>query len=227
MPERLFAIGDIHGCFDALKELVENEIRLNKSDMLVFLGDYIDRGPHSKEVIDYIMTLQDSGFQIVPLRGNHEEMLLNALGNDNELSLWFYNGGNKTLLSFGITSPNHFDEKYISFFRSLGYYHIAGDFVFVHAGFNDQTDDPFNDRNSMVWECREKYKHPQLKNKTIVHGHCITKEKKLHKHIRKNMQTIPIDSGCVFEFSGFGYLTAIELYSKQLFRVRCNKTSNH
>lgn len=221
MPDRLFAIGDIHGCLNPLKELVEKKIKLTKSDMLVFLGDYIDRGPSSKAVIDYIVSLQNSGFQIVPLRGNHEEMLLNALDDDSNLSLWLYNGGNKTLLSFGITSPRDLEPGYIDFFRNLKYYHSINDFLFVHAGFNDKLEDPFSDSYPMIWECRKKYKHPKLKSKTIVHGHCITTEKELSKKLQKNAQTIPIDSGCVYKYPGFGYLTAIELYTKEVVRVEC------
>ena len=72
---RLFAIGDIHGCFDSFQELIENKIQLSKNDRLVLLGDYIDRGPKSKEVIDYIINLQAKGYNIIALAGNHEVML--------------------------------------------------------------------------------------------------------------------------------------------------------
>ncbi len=76
MIKRLFAIGDVHGCLHELKNLVEQKLKLRTDDKLVLLGDYIDRGPDSKGVIDYIMTLQKKGFDVVPLKGNHELMLL-------------------------------------------------------------------------------------------------------------------------------------------------------
>lgn len=76
MNSRLFAIGDIHGCFDSLKELVENKIQLQKDDKLILLGDYIDRGDKSKEVVDFIIGLLENGFDVIPLMGNHEAMLL-------------------------------------------------------------------------------------------------------------------------------------------------------
>ena len=69
MNNRLFAIGDIHGCCDSLKELVENKIQFQKNDKLILLGDYIDRGDKSKEVVDFIMELQEKGFNIIPLMG--------------------------------------------------------------------------------------------------------------------------------------------------------------
>jgi len=75
MNNRLFAIGDIHGCFDSLKVLVGNKIKLQKDDKLILLGDYIDRGEKSREVVDFVMELQEKGFDIIPLRGNHETML--------------------------------------------------------------------------------------------------------------------------------------------------------
>ncbi|MFA5814000.1 MAG: metallophosphoesterase [Bacteroidales bacterium] len=74
MNQRLLAIGDIHGCFNAFRTLVEQKIQIKKRDKIILLGDYIDRGTHSKEVVDYIFDLQNKGFDIVPLIGNHEAM---------------------------------------------------------------------------------------------------------------------------------------------------------
>ncbi len=92
MNSRLFAIGDIHGCFDSLKELVENKIQLQKDDKLILLGDYIDRGDKSKEVVDYIIGLLENGFDVIPLMGNHEAMLLDAF-EDKKIS----QNGSKTV----------------------------------------------------------------------------------------------------------------------------------
>jgi len=96
MNKRLFAIGDIHGCFDLLKELVENKIQLQKDDKLILLGDYIDRGDKSKEVVDFIIELSENGYDIIPLMGNHEAMLLDAFENEKDISKWIQNGGNET-----------------------------------------------------------------------------------------------------------------------------------
>ncbi len=67
MGYRIFAVGYIHGCFRSFKTLIEDKIRFNSSDKLILLGDYIDRGTESKEVIDYILRLQQNGFDIIPL----------------------------------------------------------------------------------------------------------------------------------------------------------------
>ena len=95
--ERLLAIGDIHGCFDPFAELVEQKIRIRKGDRLVLLGDYIDRGNKSREVIDYIIDLQDHGFDIITLMGNHESMMLDSFESEQAKYNWFMNGGYETL----------------------------------------------------------------------------------------------------------------------------------
>ena len=100
MKSRIFAIGDIHGCFQSFKILIEDKIRFNTSDKLILLGDYIDRGTESKEVIDYILRLQQNGSDIIPLLGNHEVMLLDAYDNKDKIPLWLYTGGIQTLKSF-------------------------------------------------------------------------------------------------------------------------------
>lgn len=82
MNNRLFAIGDIHGCFDSFQKLIENVIDIKPNDTIVLLDDYIDRGSQSKEIVDYIIDLQNKGFNLIPLIGNHESMLLDTLDND-------------------------------------------------------------------------------------------------------------------------------------------------
>ncbi len=98
---RLFAISDIHGCYRPFYELVVNTIKLRKSDQLILLGDYIDRGDQSKEVIDFIIDLSKKGFNIIPLTGNHEVMLCDAYNDQELLPLWLINSGMSTLFSFG------------------------------------------------------------------------------------------------------------------------------
>lgn len=218
MKERIFAIGDIHGCFESFRELVENKIHFHVSDKLVLLGDYIDRGNQSKAVVDYIIKLQDKGFDIIPLMGNHESMLLDAIENGKRLSLWIYNGGSKTLESFSIKSLKDLDHIYIDFFKSLPFYYSYKNFLFVHAGFNDETDNPFGDQYSMIWWCREKYLNPALIDKTIIHGHCLVTVTNCKERVQANHQVIDIDTGCVFsDMVGYGRLTALELNTMQLY----------
>jgi len=217
---RLFAISDIHGCFKPFYEIVVNTINLKKSDQLILLGDYIDRGDQSKEVIDFIIDLHKGGFNITPLTGNHEVMLCEAYYNQDLLPLWLMNSGMSTLLSFGIQDIREMDNHYLEFFTTLEYYKILDNFVFVHAGFDNYAINPFLDKNSMVWECSLSYNNPLLAGKTIVHGHRPRTISFVKKVISEKSKVIPIDTGCVYEKQqAYGNLSALEIYSMTLFSV--------
>jgi len=210
--ERFFAISDIHGCFKPFYELVVNEIKLRKTDQLMLLGDYIDRGEQSKEVIDFIIDLKKEGFKITALTGNHELMLLNSFTDPLILPLWLMNNGISTLESFGIKDIRDIDKRYIEFFNSLEYYSIFGNIIFVHAGFNDLDEDPFLDTHTMVWESSILYQNPALSGKTIIHGHRPKTVSYVERAIFEKAQVIPIDTGCVYgRQRGLGFLSALEV----------------
>ncbi len=220
MDKRLFGIGDIHGCFDSLKELIETKIQLQKNDKLILLGDYIDRGDKSKEVVDFIIELQGEGFDIVPLIGNHEALLLDAFENEKNISIWIQNGGDETLKSFEISSLKDIESKYINFFKDLKYYYSFEDYLFVHAGFNDNVLNPFTDYYSMLWKCKESYTNPLLANKTIIHGHNPISVSKCEDRILIKLDVIDIDTGCVYkDKEGFGRLTAYECNTQRVLFV--------
>ena len=217
---RLFAISDIHGCYKPFYELVTNTINLKKSDQLILLGDYIDRGYQSKEVIDFILDLNDSGYNITSLTGNHEAILLDSYHKPEIFPLWLVNGAATTLTSFGISDIRDLDKIYLEFFTNLGYYKIIGDVIFVHAGFDDFAINPFTVKHSMIWECRNSYSNPVLSGKTIIHGHRPKTPSTVKKILNEKTGVIPIDTGCVYEKEiGYGTLTAIEVDSMELFSV--------
>jgi serine/threonine protein phosphatase 1 len=217
---RLLAISDIHGCFETFHNLVIKHIGLTKHDKLILLGDYIDRGEKSKEVIDFIMDLINTGFDINPLAGNHEAMLLDAWKNDYMLPLWLLNEGMTTLESLGVQSVNNIERKYIEFFLNLRFYQEEGDFLFVHAGFNDLAPDPFTDIHGMIWECHSIYENPVLRTKRIIHGHRPKRIEFIENLINENSKVIPIDTGCVYDKEeGYGFLTAIDVGNMKLIPV--------
>jgi serine/threonine protein phosphatase 1 len=218
--KRLIAIGDIHGCFDPLCELVEQKIRIRKDDRIILLGDYIDRGSHSREVIDYILDLKQDGYDILALTGNHESIMLDSIQNEKTLYNWFMNGGEITLSSFGIESLNELDHKYLEFFKNLLYYYIQDQFIFVHAGFNDDIADPFDDKFQMIWSRRESYSNPAFNGKIIVHGHTPIPFTVCREDVTSHNPVLNIDTGCVYDkIKGYGHLTALELYTMELFSV--------
>jgi serine/threonine protein phosphatase 1 len=219
MP-RLFAISDIHGCFNTFYELIVNNIKLKKSDQLILLGDYIDRGDQSKEVIDFIIELIEKGFNISPLKGNHEVMLTDSFRDQTMMPLWLMNSGMSTLLSFGITDIRDIDKRYLKFFESLEYYKFIDNFIFVHAGFNDFADNPFLDKHYMVWECRSSYENPLICEKTVIHGHRPKTISYVNKLIYEKSKVIPVDTGCIYGRElGYGNLSALEVNSMTLISV--------
>ena len=117
-------IGDIHGEIVLLDQLLER-IDPFKPELIVFVGDFIDRGPHTKEVLDRIMSLET---EVVCLLGNHELMMLNAMDDfgfgGSPIETWYYNGGEATLQSFGFTSffsfKSRMESRYLDFFQNLG-----------------------------------------------------------------------------------------------------------
>lgn len=217
---RLFAISDIHGCFNTFHELVMNVLKIEKTDRLILLGDYIDRGRGSREVIDFILDLQKTGFDVVPLTGNHEQMLLSVYNDPSEWPLWMMNSGMTTLISFGISDISEMEARYLHFFSSLEYFSETGDFIFVHAGFNDHARDPFSDRYSMIWESSPRYDNLFFFGKTVIHGHRPKPVEVTRQLIRERSKVIPIDNGCVYaDIQGYGNLSALEVNSMQLITV--------
>jgi serine/threonine protein phosphatase 1 len=220
MGKRLFAIGDIHGCYEPLRELIEHKIEIKKTDKLILLGDYIDRGNQSREVIDYIVELKKKDFDIVALIGNHESMLLDALDNDIFLPEWIQNGGSETMMSFGINSLKQLEQVYIDFFKGLQFYYFLNNFLFVHAGFNDKISNPFDDKYHMIWSRREQYSNPVLRDKIIIHVHTPVPQLICKQEIQNLNHVINIDTGCVYaDIEGYGYLSAYEIYSGELISV--------
>lgn len=218
--KRFFAIGDIHGCFTPFYELVINVIDLKKDDRLILLGDYIDRGQQSREVIDFILDLIGKGFDITPLTGNHEVMLLESYRDPLMLYQWYMNSGETTLQSMGVDDVREVGQKYLDFFSGLRFYESEGDLLFVHAGFNDHIPDPFSDSYYMIWTSPASYQHPLLAGKTVIHGHRPKTIEYVRQKIDEKSKIIPIDTGCVYgRESGYGYLSALEINSMDLISV--------
>lgn len=215
---RLLAIGDIHGCFNQFYKLIFDEVKLNKEDQLVLLGDYIDRGDQIKEVINLILQLIKDGFQIIPLKGNHEELLIQAYQNSDDIPKWILNGGQNTLDSFGIKEIKDLPLYYIQFFRNLKPYFSKQDYLFVHAGFNDAILNPFDDEYHMLWNCNKAYSNPLLSNKIIIHGHCPTTKETCKSAVSNKNKVINIDTGCVYkDKDAYGTLTAYDCNSNSLY----------
>lgn len=198
---RVLAIADIHGCLESFRALL-TKIDFQKEDFLILLGDYIDRGVNSKGVIDYIITLQRSGYNIQCLKGNHEEMLLQTRVNINQQSNWLSFGGRETLRSFDVSHIFDIPNFYIRWLENLPHYYEHESFIFVHAGLKFKSTDPMANYEAMIWirDWYESIDYEWLGDKIIIHGHTpidSAEIKNLLEEIDTN-QYLGIDAGCVF-----------------------------
>lgn len=214
-PQDCFAIGDIHGCAVELKILL-NKLPLTKESTVVFLGDYIDRGPESKEVINTILDLKKK-MKVICLMGNHERMFLDFLAQQDspEAHSFIFNGGGATLASYS-SGPEefHIDEEHMNFFSELLPFYEWGDYFFVHAGvpaIRLNKIHPLEHEHCLLWSRDEFLSLKDYQwEKIIVHGHTPVEDVQILKN------RINLDTGCVYD----GMLSAINLTTKQLYSVQ-------
>ena len=187
-----WVIPDIHGCVNTFKTLVQEQIKPQKEDHIYLLGDYVDRGPDSGGVIEFILELMDQGFTIFPLRGNHDHDLLEE---------WKQYQAEKTLKNLEFFHENIYRNnaqtvlndrgglklKYEYFLKDLPYYYELPDYYLVHAGFNFNAKAPFEDYESMIWDrnlIRKKRKINQLNGKRIIIGHTVQSLSSIQQRIQ-------------------------------------------
>ncbi|WP_051612616.1 metallophosphoesterase family protein [Hyphomonas sp. CACIAM 19H1] len=231
----LYAVGDIHGRMDLLLRLVEQidadaaQLPEGVKPQIIFLGDYIDRGLQSRDVIEYFTSGALDRYDPVFLLGNHEEALLRFLQEVNFGTQWTRFGGGETLYSYGFAPPNsraslnsheemakvrdawtklweafreRLPESHLSFFQSLKPYHVAGDYLFVHAGLRPGLSLEKQSQRDMLW-IREEFLDDALPfDHLIVHGH--TPEDAIHRDDRR----IGLDTGAFLT----GKLSAARLF---------------
>lgn len=201
----IYAVGDIHGHLDKLESLI-NKLPLTTDDRLIFLGDYIDRGPDSMAVVEYLLRL-GTRFDCVFLMGNHEHMLRDHLagGINYPLEAWKCNGGIETLISyreaFGpVEMP--IPQEHIDFLTQLPYYHLEPGNVFVHGGLKSGEPIARNTHKDFLWPrsafTQSHYRWPEG---IVVYGHTPLDEPLVEPN------KIGIDTGCAYG----GPLTAVKL----------------
>jgi len=213
--QKIFAVGDIHGCLEKLQDLME-KIRANwQRDRLVFIGDYIDRGDCSREVVEFLIALKKKIKNIVFLRGNHEQMFLNFLEGVDE-DLYLGNGGEKTLNSYGILPSDaagarrdKIPRTHMEFYRSLLPYYETRGYIFVHAGLRPGL--PLNKQkmDDLLWIRYEFLASDSDFGKMVVFGHTPIRNLLIDKN------KIGIDTGAVYG----GKLTCVELPAVKIYQV--------
>lgn len=221
VPKRMFAIGDIHGCLNEpriLLEYLQAQQQLDQDDLVIFIGDYIDRGSESKPVIEYLLEFKLKFPKTIFLRGNHEDMLLGYLGLEgSQGAAYIQNGGADFLSSYGLLdAPNEdviisgIPEEHLKFLQETENYVIAGDYVFAHAGLSplralrsQRTEDLFWIRDEFIGNIHHF-------EKTVVFGHTPYKDILFHIPYK-----IGIDTGLVYG----NMLSCIEVREGEIFQV--------
>ena len=169
-----YAIGDIHGCLDQVQRLVElceRDAGAQRAKF-VFLGDYIDRGPDSRGVIDFLIDLQKwSPDEIICLRGNHEELLLSAIQNEANEPNWLHNGGTATLNSYRVTSAAKLPREHIAWLGSLPTFHDDGKRFYAHAGVRPERPLDQQVEHDLLWIREPFLSSTRDFGRFVVHGH--------------------------------------------------------
>lgn len=215
---RQFAISDIHGCAKTFRKLVLEVIHLSKEDTLYLLGDYINKGPDSKSVIDFIFELQHSGYRLKCLRGNHEQYLIEGLKYSWEEIAFVNRGGRQTLQSFGVNSVFQIPSRYVKFIQSLPYYFEIENYLLIHAGLNFDLDDPFKDDYAMLNIRNMEVDLKKTGNKKIIHGHVPQSYLDIENEAGFSENHISIDGGCVYShIHALNHLVALEIQSGKLY----------
>ncbi len=190
---RLYAIGDVHGRLDLLERLLSliasdaNDAGASQAQpQLIFLGDYVDRGPDSRGVVERIIEEQSRAPGVVALKGNHEAALLDFLADPGEGAIWLEWGGRETLQSYGLADVDRrapadlADEfrqrlpfEHRSFYEGLTLSHIAGDYFFAHAGVRPGVPLAEQSPSDLMWirEAFHRAAASERPDKVVVHGH--------------------------------------------------------
>ncbi len=206
---RRFVIGDIHGCAKALRSLIQ-AISPGPDDELIFLGDYVDRGPNTRDAVQQIIDLQRV-CRVIGLRGNHEIMLLGVVVHGLDGTAWLRNGGQATVASYG-GSLLKIPQSHLDFFQRLEPYHETDESIFVHAGYDHDLPMREQGDDKTYWtHLSNPPPPPHQSGKRVYVGHTPQPTGSIldHGHL------ICIDTFCF----GGGFLTALELGSHDIIQA--------
>ncbi len=226
---RIYAVGDIHGRADLLSLAlrgINTDCRRRPADrpITVFIGDYIDRGPDSRAVLDLLLRWREDN-EAVFIRGNHERFLPKFLADSRTLDAWRQNGGLETLLSYGLKptiNPDRHEQvrladeladalprQHRDFLESLDLCFSCGEYLFVHAGIRPGVPIQEQTEDDLLWIREEFLAHEQPFERFVVHGHTPVKVPDLRSN-RINIDTGAFATGCltciVIEGSGIAQL---------------------
>ena len=202
---RRFVIGDVHGCSKALRAIIE-KIAPRSEDQLIFLGDFIDRGPDSRGVIDLMLSIAQQS-RVIGLRGNHEVMLLGVVYGGCDPQLWLQGGGAATLASYG-GAIGKIPASHLDFFRSLRPHHETERELFIHAGYDPAVPAEETDDATRYWNHLTDIPAAHCSGKRVFVGHTP----QANGQVLDRGHLVCLDTYCF----GGGWLTAFDLDTDQI-----------
>src|SRR5262245_27446069 len=192
----IYAVGDVHGCIDKLTSQVARceHHGGDRPSRFVFVGDYIDRGPDSRAVVEILMTMQrEKRHDVISLRGNHEAMLLETIRTGDD-ALWLHNGAAQTLASYGIAHWADLPPDHVAWIASLPLWLDDGRRYFVHAGVDPDVPLDRQDEEAQLW-IREPFLSDERNyGRLVVHGHTPLKTGRPDQRANR----LNIDTAAVF-----------------------------
>ena len=211
--QRRFAISDIHGCYEPLKNLLFNQLKITPNDQIFLLGDLISKGRNSAKVLDLLMDLQQANYQIFPLKGNHEQRLLIAF----DCGFDFFENYLEKANCEDLIDGNM--ETYLSFINGFEYVYELDKFVLSHVGFDEKANNLYTDMRGMFSRIDFQVDENMLL-KTQIHGHIVRTIDEIKADVQNKVKRFSIDSGCYLNNDEYGYLTALNLDSYELYFQR-------
>jgi serine/threonine protein phosphatase 1 len=211
---RRIAIGDVHGCYWTLKALLEKEIKITKDDQVFLLGDLIDKGENSKLVLDYLMDFKTLNYEIYPIKGNHEAMLLAAYNCGLDFFEVYMDTYNSADLLDGDIST------YLEFIDGFAYCIELDAFILSHSGLNKDGITPFTDMRGMFPNVNFIFDEAVYLAKIQITGHLVRTTSDVEARVKNKEKRISIDTGCYLKNTEFGILTGLDLDSRQLYHQK-------
>jgi diadenosine tetraphosphatase ApaH/serine/threonine PP2A family protein phosphatase len=196
----VYAIGDIHGSLQKLRDLIARCQRHadGRAAAFVFLGDYIDRGPDSSGVVELVMQMQArSKGRVIALKGNHEAVAIDIIDGKADAAnaaIWLREGGVATLRSYGVRTAHELPNEHVAWMRSLPLHHDDGCRFFVHGGIDPEKPLDAQTDHDLLWMREPFLSDPRDHRRLIVHGH--TPQSTGMPDLRSNR--LNLDTGAVF-----------------------------
>jgi serine/threonine protein phosphatase 1 len=211
MAGRLIAIGDVHGCAEALRSVL-GAVVPQAEDVVITLGDYVNRGPDTCGVIEQLLELRQH-CQLIPLMGNHDARLLAVVAGESPVDTWLEKGGRQTLRSYGMArDPRKLPREHLAFLQGCRKYYLTETHFFAHANYRPERDWEAQDDDTLLrLSLRDYVPGPHPSGKVAIVGH--TPQRSSQPLDLGHL--ICLDTGCCYG----GLLTAMEVGTRQLWQA--------